>query len=334
MKRGASEAMPIDRLLSVQNLHVRFRTTRGILKAVEGASFDIKEKEIYGIVGESGSGKSVTALSILRILSPNADVVEGKILFKGRNLLDMGDRQIRSLRGKEISMIFQDALASFDPVFTIADQIGEAVRVHRKMPGGQLNDHIIRLLVNVGIPEPEIRMVQYPHQFSGGMKQRAMSAMALANTPALIIADEPTTSLDVTIQAQLMELFKDFAQRLGLSILLITHDMGLIAEVCDRVSVMYGGSILETADVFSLFKNPRHPYTRGLIESIPRIDRDANTLRSIPGRVPNPLEMPPFCVFQPRCAFAKEACAKGRPQLHELEPGIQVACYRVQEGEI
>jgi len=321
-------------LLSVQDLKVQFQTPRGLLEAVNGVSFDVEKGELYGIVGESGSGKSVTALSILNILPPNARIVDGRILFKGSDLLTLEDRRIRSIRGNDIAMVFQDALASFDPVFTIANQIGEAVRIHRKMSSRQLDEHIVSLLMSVGIPEPKLRKDQYPHQFSGGMKQRAMSAMALSNSPALIIADEPTTSLDVTIQAQLMELFKDLKDRLGVSIVLITHDMGLIAEVCDRVSVMYGGFIFETADVFSLFKHPKHPYTRGLIGSIPSLDKDTETLVSIPGRVPNPLELPPCCVFQPRCSFAREICSLGRPPLVGLEDGTKVACYRVQRGEI
>lgn len=326
--------MKKDTLLSIQNLKVQFQTTRGMLQAVSGVSIEIKKGELYGLVGESGSGKSVTALSILRILSPNARISDGKILFNGVNLLDLDDRQMRAIRGKEISMVFQDALASFDPVFTISDQIGEAVRVHRKMKYRPLMDHIVELLKSVGIPEPEIRMAQYPHQFSGGMKQRAMTAMAISNHPGLIIADEPTTSLDVTIQAQVMKLFKDLVKETGISILLITHDMGLIAEVCDRVSVMYGGYIFETADVFSLFKNPRHPYSKGLIESIPRIDTDVKNLVSIPGRINDPLERPSFCVFYPRCLSAISSCTRGIPPLIELETGNQVSCYRAQKGDI
>ena len=321
-------------LLSIQDLRVQFRTPRGVLEAVNGVSFDVGEGELYGIVGESGSGKSVTALSILNILPPNARIIDGQILFRGSDLLTLPNRRLRSIRGNAIAMVFQDALASFDPVFTIANQIGEAVRIHRKMNSRMLNEHIVDLLMSVGIPEPKLRKDQYPHQFSGGMKQRAMSAMALSNSPALIIADEPTTSLDVTIQAQLMELFKDLKERLGVSIVLITHDMGLIAEVCDRVSVMYSGFIFETADVFSLFKNPRHPYTRGLIDSIPSLDKSTKNLVSIPGRMPNPLELPNCCIFQPRCSFASEICSAGRPSLQRLEDGTRVACYRVQRGEI
>lgn len=323
----------LEPILSVQGLEVLFKTIRGPLKAVNRISFEIQRGEAYGIVGESGSGKSVTALSIIRLLSPNARIISGKILFQGQNLLDLNELEMRSIRGKEIAMIFQDPQASFDPVFTIASQIGEAMTIHQKLLHKEIDNNVISLLKNVGIPEPEIRKEQYPHQFSGGMKQRAMSAMALSNSPVLIIADEPTTSLDVTIQAQLMDLFKDLKNRIGVSILLITHDMALIAEFCDRVSVMYAGSNVETADVHTLFKNPRHPYTKALIDSIPRLDRDQEELESIPGRMPSLLDLPPFCTYQPRCKFANEICLKGIPELQEVNGG-KVACYRVQKGEL
>lgn len=321
-------------LLSVQGLKVHFRTSQGLLKAVNHGNFDVRRGEIYGIVGESGSGKSVTALSILRLLPPTAQIAGGNILFHGTDLLSLDDHQIRSIRGKRISMVFQDALASFDPLFTIANQIGEAMLIHRKMGASELDKHIVHLISSVGIPEPTIRKDQYPHQFSGGMKQRAMSAMALSNNPELIIADEPTTSLDVTIQAQIMELFKDLTRRLAVAILLITHDMGIIAEVCDRVSVMYAGYVIETSDVFSLFKQPKHPYTRMLMSSIPRLDMETTSLASIPGRVPNPLDLPPGCVFQPRCQYAADMCARGMPELVDLEDGTKVACYRIQRGNL
>jgi peptide/nickel transport system ATP-binding protein len=323
-----------DLLLSVQGLKVRFRTSQGTLRAVNNGHFDVRQGEIYGIVGESGSGKSVTALSILRLLPPSAHIAAGNILFHGTDLLSMDDHQIRSIRGKRISMVFQDALASFDPLFTIANQIGEAMLIHRKMGAGELDKHIVRLISSVGIPEPAIRKDQYPHQFSGGMKQRAMSAMALSNNPELIIADEPTTSLDVTIQAQIMELFKDLTRRLSVSILLITHDMGIIAEVCDRVSVMYAGFVIETSDVFSLFRQPKHPYTRMLMSSIPRLDTETTSLASIPGRVPNPLDLPPGCVFQPRCHYAADICTQGMPELLDQQDGTKVACHRIQRGDL
>jgi peptide/nickel transport system ATP-binding protein len=334
VKEGMS-VMPADTpLLSVQGLKVHFKTSQGLLKAVNHGSFDIRRGEIYGIVGESGSGKSVTALSILRLLPATARIAAGNILFHGTDLLSLDDPQIRSIRGKRISMVFQDALASFDPLFTIANQIGEAMLIHRKMGASELDKHVVQLISSVGIPEPAIRKNQYPHQFSGGMKQRAMSAMALSNSPELIIADEPTTSLDVTIQAQIMELFKDLTRRLGVSILLITHDMGIIAEVCDRVSVMYAGFVIETSDVFSLFKQPKHPYTRTLINSIPRLDTETTLLASIPGRTPNPLNLPPGCVFQPRCQFAADLCTRDMPEFLDLEDGTKVACHRVQKGDL
>jgi len=326
--------MASNSLISVERLQVHFLTTRGVLKAVNNVSFEVNKGEAYGIVGESGSGKSVTALAILRILSPNARIRSGKILFNRRDLLSLNDQEMRAIRGKQISMVFQDPQSSLDPIFTIANQIGEAVSIHRKLVPEEMDNHITGLLRSVGIPEPEIRKNQYPHQFSGGMKQRAMSAMSLSNSPELIIADEPTTSLDVTIQAQIIELFKNLIGELGISILLITHDMGLIAELCDRVSVMYAGYILETADVYTLFKNPRHPYTKALIDSIPRLDLDRDELESIPGRVPNPLDLPPFCVFQPRCKFATDICLSGMPELLEVGEGGRVACHRAQRGEL
>ena len=325
--------MPNDAILSVQDLEVVFDTGRGPLRAVNKLCFDVRAGEAYGIVGESGSGKSVTALAILRLLARNARIVSGRVLFKGEDLLTLTDDAMRSVRGKEISMIFQDPQASFDPVFTIRSQIGEAMSLHRKLARKDVDDNVVALLRSVGIPEPDKRKDQYPHQFSGGMKQRAMSAMALSNSPALIIADEPTTALDVTIQAQMMDLFRDLKERLGVSILLITHDMALVAEFCDRVSVMYAGSIVETADVDDLFKHPRHPYTRALIDSIPRLDREQEQLESIPGRMPSLLELPSFCAFQPRCRFAQPGCLEGIPEGRELGR-TKVACYRAHAGEL
>ena len=325
--------MLTEAILSVRDLEVVFETGRGPLRAVNKVSFDIRPGEAYGIVGESGSGKSVTALSILRLLARNARIVSGSVLFKGRDVLGLRDDEMRNLRGKEIAMVFQDPQASFDPVFTIRSQIGEAMSLHRSVSRKEIDANVVSLLRSVGIPEADRRKDQYPHQFSGGMKQRAMSAMALSNSPALIIADEPTTALDVTIQAQMMDLFRDLKERLGVSILLITHDMGLVAEFCDRVSVMYAGSIVETADVHELFKRPRHPYTRALIDSIPRLDREQDQLESIPGRMPSLLELPAFCAFQPRCRFAKPECLEGIPQAKDLD-GARVACYRAHAGDL
>jgi len=322
-----------EAILSVRDLEVVFETGRGPLRAVNKVSFDIRPGEAYGIVGESGSGKSVTALSILRLLARNARIVSGSVLFKGRDVLGLRDDEMRNLRGKEIAMVFQDPQASFDPVFTIRSQIGEAMSLHRSVSRKEIDANVVSLLRSVGIPEADRRKDQYPHQFSGGMKQRAMSAMALSNSPALIIADEPTTALDVTIQAQMMDLFRDLKERLGVSILLITHDMGLVAEFCDRVSVMYAGSIVETADVHPLFKHPRHPYTRALIDSIPRLDLEQDELESIPGRMPSLLELPAFCAFQPRCRFAKPECLEGIPQAKDLD-GARVACYRAHAGDL
>ena len=325
--------MAVEPILSVDDLEVVFDTGRGPLCAVNKVSFDIRAGEAYGIVGESGSGKSVTALSILRLLGRNARIVSGRVLFKGRDVLALPDDELRKVRGKEIAMVFQDPQASFDPVFTIRSQIGEAMSLHRSLSRKEIDANVVSLLRSVGIPEPDRRKDQYPHQFSGGMKQRAMSAMALSNSPALIIADEPTTALDVTIQAQMMDLFRDLKERLGVSILLITHDMGLVAEFCDRVSVMYAGSIVETADVHELFKHPRHPYTRALIESIPRLDRQQDQLETIPGRMPSLLDLPAFCAYQPRCKFAQARCVEGVP-LAEKVGVTRVACYRAHAGEL
>lgn len=324
--------LSFDPLLSVEGLGVHFKTARGTLKAVNQVSFEMSKGEAYGLVGESGSGKSVTALSILRLLSPNARIASGKILFQGRDLLSLSDPEIRKIRGKEISMVFQDPQSSFDPLFTIANQIGEAIGIHQNLSHRETDHSVKALLRGVGIPEPEVRKDQYPHQYSGGMKQRAMSAMALSNNPLLVIADEPTTSLDVTIQAQIMDLFRGLKNKLNVSVLLITHDMALIAEFCDRVSVMYAGYIVETADVRTLFRNPRHPYTRALMDSIPRLDVDREELESIPGRLPNPIDLPSFCAYQPRCPFAEEVCLRGVPELRPVGV-VRVACYRVQRGE-
>lgn len=324
----------VESLLRVEELQIQFRTIHGIIRAVNNASFDINRAEVYGLVGESGCGKSATALSILRLLASNAKIVSGRILFKGRNLLELSYDEIRTIRGKEISLVFQDPQTSLDPVFTISDQIAEAIEIHQKLQKNIVNENVVSLLKGVGIPQPEIRKDQYPHQFSGGMKQRAMSAMALSNRPDLIIADEPTTSLDVTIQAQIIDLLRDLKNDFGVAILLITHDMGLIAELCNRVSVIYAGYVVETADVYSIFKNPMHPYTRGLIESIPRVDVDSEELASIPGRVASPLELHKVCAFYPRCKYVKDICSRGIPELLEIKEGIKVACWLAQEGKI
>jgi oligopeptide/dipeptide ABC transporter ATP-binding protein len=319
-------------LLSINELRVQFETQWGRLHAVNHISLEIHAREAYGIVGESGSGKSVTALTVMRLLPPSGRVSSGSVLFKGQDLLKMSASEMRMLRGKEISLIFQDPQASLDPVFTIGDQVAEAIKIHQRMNFPDLDRRVIDLLTSVGIPEPEIRKNQYPHQFSGGMKQRAMSAIALANNPSLIIADEPTTSLDVTIQAQIIDLLRRLKSERGISILLITHDMGLVAELCDRVSVMYAGCIVESADVHSIFDRPRHPYTRGLIGSIPRLDMDVEELVSIHGRVPDPLNLLPYCVFLPRCLYAQDVCRSGVPELVEVEGGTKVACFLAERG--
>jgi len=320
-------------LLSVEGLQVHFRTIQGVLRAVNNVSLEIKEAESYGLVGESGCGKSVTALSILRLLPPNARIVSGRIIFKGRNLLELDDQEIRRVRGREISLVSQDPQTSLDPVFTMGDQIAEAIYIHQRLVKGEVVKRSVSMLKSVGIPEPEVRKDQYPHQFSGGMKQRAIIAMAISNTPNLIIADEPTTALDVTIQAQIIDLLKTLRKQ-GVAVLLTTHNMGLVAELCERLSVMYAGYVVETSDVYSVFKNPRHPYTRGLIDSIPRLGVKRSELRCIPGVVPNPLNLPRHCVFQPRCMYAEDICLSRMPELLDVGGGTKVACHLVQKGRL
>lgn len=291
-------------LLKVENLHVHFKTEDGIIKAVNGVNFELFSGETLAIVGESGSGKTVTALSTIRLLDENGWISEGKIRYKDIDVLALSDNQLRKIRGKEISMIFQEPMTALNPVFTIGDQIIESLELHLDMGKQEARNRAIELLTKVGIPEPERRIDQYPHELSGGMRQRAMIAMALSCNPSILIADEPTTALDVTIQAQILELMKELQKEFQMSIIFITHDLGVVAEMADRAIVMYGGEVVESADIITIFKKPRHPYTwGGLMNSIPRIDRDEERLLSIPGVVPNPLNFPKGCKFSNRCFF-------------------------------
>jgi oligopeptide/dipeptide ABC transporter ATP-binding protein len=305
-------------LLNIKGLKTFFHTDRGPVAAVDGLSLHIDEGEIFGVVGESGCGKSVTAQSILRLLDEKRSAsYEGEIEFGGHDLLRLGQRAMRAIRGNDISMIFQDPLSSLNPLMTIGEQIAETIRAHRKYGRGQAHQEAVRLLRLTGIPAPERRVNDYPHQLSGGMRQRVMIAIALACEPRLLIADEPTTALDVTIQAQIMDLLVRLNRELGMSILLITHDLGVVAEVCHRVAVMYAGQIVETADVKTLFRSPQHPYTAGLMKSIPRLDRDrAKPLQAVSGMVPPLHAFPAGCRFAPRCAFADERC-------HSVMPGLE-----------
>jgi oligopeptide/dipeptide ABC transporter ATP-binding protein len=315
-------------LLTVEDLHVRFGTERGLVYAVNGVSFDIAPGETLGIVGESGCGKSVTSLAILGILGRNARVTNGRAMFGGRDLLAMRDEELRAIRGKEIAMIFQDPMTSLNPVLTIGRQLREALETHFGMDREQADRRSTELLDQVGIPSAKMRLKDYPHQFSGGMRQRAMIAMALACEPKLLIADEPTTALDVTIQAQILQLLKDLVKERDTALILITHDLGVVAGMCERVNVMYAGMFMESGSADRLFSQPRHPYTLGLLQSVPRIDTGRRQkLHPIPGAPRNMLSAPSECPFAPRCRFEVELSRQQVPPLEEIERGHHVACF-------
>jgi len=309
-------------LLSVRDLTVSFG---GRVTAVRDASFDVRPGELLGVVGESGSGKSITALAVMGLLPPTASVT-GSILFDGQDLLVMPRSRLRKLRGREIGMIFQEPMTSLNPVFTIGDQITEAILVHERMSRKAAWDRATELLEKVGIPAPRRRLQDYPHQLSGGMRQRVMIAIALSSSPKLLIADEPTTALDVTIQAQLLDLLNQLREDFGTAILLITHNMGVMAEVADRVVVMYASRIVEQSGIFDLFDRPQHPYTEGLLGSTPELDVDAARLRTIVGTMPNPSELPPGCLFAPRCPKVVDACLAAQPALVPVAPDQRAAC--------
>jgi peptide/nickel transport system ATP-binding protein len=321
-----------ERLLDVRNLTTHFYTDDGIVRAVDDVSFHVDKGETLGVVGESGCGKSVTALSIMRLIpQPPGRIVRGRIDYNGRNLLDLPPKEMRKIRGKEISMIFQEPMTSLNPVFTVGEQIAEALRLHEGLSRRDAMDRAVEMLRLVHIPNAERRVREYPHQLSGGMRQRVMIAMALSCSPNLLIADEPTTALDVTIQAQILDLLGELKARFGMAVVLITHDMGVIAETAQRVIVMYGAQVVEEAPVRELFKEPLHPYTQGLLRSIPRIDLAATQrrrLQTIPGTVPT-LRGPakPGCRFAPRCEFARPAHFDSDPALKEVRPGHKVACF-------
>jgi len=322
-------------LVQVRDLKTYFKTEAGIVKAVNGVDFDIQTGEVLGLVGESGSGKSVTALSILRLIpDPPGKIAGGSILYKGRDLLKLSWDEIRQIRGKEISMIFQEPMTSLNPVFTIGRQVMEVILEHEHVSKKEAFDRSVEMLEVVGIPDPASRMNDYPHQYSGGMRQRVMIAMALACNPSLLIADEPTTALDVTIQAQILELMlKIKDQRKDAAILLITHNLAVVAETCHRVMVMYGGKIQEIAPVKELFKNPQHPYTRGLLASLPTVDGDRQRrLRTIPGNVPSILDLPVGCKFVTRCTEKLQKCESIEPELIETSPGHWVRCHLVNQA--
>ena len=318
-------------MLEIRNLHTYFFLDEGVLKAVDGIDLDLKEGETLGIVGESGCGKSVTALSILQLIpSPPGKIVKGEICFEGTDLLRRSEAEMRKIRGRTISMIFQEPMTCLNPVFQVGDQISEILRLHEGVSRREAWEKSIELLQLVGIPSPERRVKDYPHHLSGGMRQRAMIAMAVACSPRLMIADEPTTALDVTIQAQILELMTSLKEKRAMSLILITHNLGVIAETAQNVMVMYAGRIFEYADVRSIFVNPRHPYTRGLLNSIPRVDQEdtkKERLEAIPGLVPSPLDLPKGCKFLERCKYAFHPCAGEEPPLRENGSGHFVRCW-------
>lgn len=315
-----------DVLLEVKDLHTHFRTMDGIVRAVDGVSFDIAKGSSVGIVGESGSGKSVTSLSIMRLIEPPGWIASGQLLFNNKDLVKLSDQEMQKIRGDDISMVFQEPMTALNPVYTVGDQVAEVLRVHRDMNRKEAMNRAVELFKMVGIPAAERRVNDYPHNLSGGMRQRVMIAMALANEPDLLILDEPTTALDVTIQAQILELVKDLRREVNTAVLLITHDIGVIAEMSDEVIVMYGGKVMEHASVNQLIQDPKHPYTKGLLASIPSLGMKDQRLNVIAGAVPNPLNMPPGCPFAPRCPYAMEVCTT-MPELKTLEDGRQVFCW-------
>ena len=316
-------------LLEVRNLRTTFQTSAGAVRAVDGVSWDVQEGETVALVGESGCGKSVSALSIMRLVAEPAGRIEGgEIIYKGRDLLKLSEPEMRRVRGREIAMVFQEPMTSLNPVLTIGRQLTEGLEIHLGMDTAAAHTRAIELLGMVGIPDPARRLAQYPHHFSGGMRQRMMIAMALACNPSLILADEPTTALDVTIQAQILELMRDLSRRLGVAMLIITHNLGVVARYADRVNVMYAGRIIEQGAAAEIYGNPRHPYTLGLLRSVPRLDEPRRArLDPIQGQPPDLTRLPPGCAFAPRCAYRVERCAAEVPPLEEVAPGHTSACW-------
>jgi peptide/nickel transport system ATP-binding protein len=319
-------------ILAVENLSVEFRTGRGVVHAVEDLSFTVDEGETVAIVGESGSGKSTAALACLRLVAePPGRIASGRILLEGSDVLGLDDAQLRAVRGRKAAMIFQDPMMALNPVFTIDRQVGEALRLHMGLGAREASAEVVELLRLVGVPAPEERARQYPHNLSGGMRQRVMIAMALACRPRLLIADEPTTALDVTVQAQVLDLIQSLKERFGMAVLLITHDLGIVAETAHRVIVMYAGRKVEEGSTAEIFRDPRHPYTRGLLEAAQWEEGEEDELREIPGTVPSPFDMPRGCSFAPRCPRAIARCGESAPALRELGARRPVACFVAQE---
>jgi oligopeptide transport system ATP-binding protein len=330
---GGPVYQPVDgRLLEIEDLHVEFHTQDGVARAINGVNLYLDQGETLAVLGESGSGKSVTAQAVMGILDmPPAKIPKGAIRYCGHDLLTMPEEQRRKTRGPEISMVFQDALSSLNPVFPVGWQIAEMFRKHRGMNRSDSLERAVKLMQRVQIPAAKERVKAYPHQFSGGMRQRIMIAMAIALDPAVLIADEPTTALDVTVQAQIMGLLQELQEERQMGLILITHDLGVVADVADRIAVMYAGRIMERAEVFELYRAPAHPYTKGLLESIPRLDQKGQQLAAIGGLPPNLMRIPPGCEFNPRCRYAQDVCRTDRPALREVAPGRESACHFAEE---
>jgi peptide/nickel transport system ATP-binding protein/oligopeptide transport system ATP-binding protein len=319
-------------ILEVRNLTIHFFTEEGVVQAVENVSFEINPGEILGLVGESGCGKSVTGLSLLRLIPvPPGRIINGDILIDGKSLLNLEEKQMEKVRGNEISMIFQEPMTSLNPVFTIGDQIMEAIILHQRLDKAEARKRAIEMLDRVKIPSPEKRIDSYPHQLSGGMRQRAMIAMALSCQPKLLVADEPTTALDVTIQAQVLQLLKEIQKEMGMSVMLITHDLGVVSEIADRVAVMYAGRIFEYGPIEAIFREMRNPYTRGLMTSIPQLTEKKDRLNTIPGQVPDPMNLPVGCKFHPRCYLMIGECKKEEPPLFQVNGDHFSRCIRWKE---
>ena len=317
-----------EAVLELEDVTVRFRLRRGDLTAVNGVSFAIARGETFGLVGESGSGKSVTARAIMRLIPhPPGEIQSGRILFEGADVLDKSDAEMRALRGRRIAMVFQEPMSALNPVFTVHDQISDALRTNLKLSKAEARERVIELLSQVGIPSPHKRLDSYVHEFSGGMRQRVMLAMALSCSPTFLIADEPTTALDVTIQATILELITGMIDRLGMSLLFITHNLGVVAHACDKIGVMYASHLVELGDKREIFANPQHPYTVGLLNSIPRLDAQSKYLTPIQGSVCNMMEPPTGCKFHPRCTHAMEICRREVPAFREIAPGHMAACH-------
>jgi oligopeptide/dipeptide ABC transporter ATP-binding protein len=320
-------------LLEIQDLKTYFFTEAGVVKAVDNATVDVRPKETIGLVGESGSGKTVTALSALRIIPEPGRIVAGSIKFEGTDVLSKSEEEMRQMRGEKMAMVFQDPSSSLNPVYTVEKQLTDILVLHRKLTKKEASQRAEYLLELVGIPEPKTRLKAYPHELSGGMKQRVAIARALSCEPSLLFADEPTTNLDVTVQAQVLELMKKLQRDLGMSMVMITHDMGIIADMTERVTIMYAGRVMEAADTAVVFHEPKHPYTEALLAAVPRVDQ-RRILEVIPGNIPNLIEPPSGCVFHPRCKYAKQVCADNVPPLEEADKGHLVACLRWKEIHI